>query len=138
MGLLSNLERGLENYIEGIFKNRAKASKKKRSPKKESDFQIPKLVVIAGPHRGETFFLKEGETFIGRIEGAPQEHYIILKDNSVSRRHAKVQFSGGKVSIHDLGSTNGVYINGHRIKSKILEPKDIISLGRTVLIFEVE
>jgi len=134
MGLLSNLERGLENYIEGIFKNKQKKTRKKYPQASHS----AKLVVIAGPHRGETFYLKEGKTIIGRAAADQKDHIIVLKDSSVSRRHAQVEYSGGKVSINDLGSTNGVYVNSRRTVRKILEPGDIISLGRTVLIFEVE
>jgi len=126
MGFLSNLENSLEKYIEGLFKNKTKC-------RSEIPVSRASLIIKAGPHRGEVFPLA-GTAIIGRGNTCD----IVLKDNSVSRRHARLDYVQEKFVITDLGSTNGVYVNGIKVVSKNLAPGDTIGLGSTLCIFEVE
>jgi putative nucleotidyltransferase with HDIG domain len=55
---------------------------------------------------------------------------IIIEDPSLSRMHARVTFDlGGEPRIEDLGSTNGVFVNGSQLKSAVLRANDIIAFG---------
>jgi predicted component of type VI protein secretion system len=67
-------------------------------------------------------------TTIGR-EGCD----ITLGDPDVSRRHAEIQISNGDISINDLGSTNGTFVNGERIdQPRSLRDGDEVRIGAVV------
>lgn len=87
------------------------------------------LVVIYGQAIGQKFVLKPGEILIGRSSQAA----IQIDHESVSRRHAKVTFSDNGVTMQDLGSTNGTYVNDEPITERPLQNGDLIKVGRTIL-----
>jgi pSer/pThr/pTyr-binding forkhead associated (FHA) protein len=72
------------------------------------------------------FLLRSGETLVGRSNYCS----IVLQDTSVSRQHAAVVVTPQGVTIEDLGSENGTFVNGERIQAKQrLVPGDLIELG---------
>jgi len=75
--------------------------------------------------------LQMGSNVIGRGQDAD----LRLPDTGVSRRHVDVQFDGTVAVLHDLGSTNGTTVNGHRTQSWQLQHGDVIRLGHTVLVY---
>jgi len=76
----------------------------------------------------------------GGVIGRSRECDVVLADANVSRRHAEVRpAAAGTWTIADLGSTNGVLVNGHRISgAEALRPGDRIALGTADIGFEVE
>jgi hypothetical protein len=72
----------------------------------------------------------------GVVLGRSRECDITLEDPNVSRRHAEVRLEDGAWWIVDLGSTNGIEVNGERVKRAQLDNNDRIVLGRTELAFE--
>ena len=83
--------------------------------------------------RAET--LGAGGAVLGRSRGCD----IVLDDQNVSRRHAEVRPSGGSWIVKDLGSTNGVKVNGRRIQGpQSLKRGDTIELGTSRVRFELE
>jgi len=68
---------------------------------------------------------------IGREEG----NSIQLNDERVSRYHVKIQEDNTKLVLTDLESTNGTKVNGEDIQLRILRFGDMITLGRSVLLF---
>ncbi len=76
----------------------------------------------------------------GALIGRSRECDVVLADANVSRRHAELRpGAGGTWTIADLGSTNGVLVNGHRISgAEPLHPGDRIALGTADIGFEVE
>ena len=63
----------------------------------------------------------------------------MLRDPNVSRRHAELRRSGaGDWTIVDLGSTNGVKVNGRRVASARLSPGDQVTVGSTTFTFDIE
>ena len=70
--------------------------------------------------------------------GRSRECDVTLDDANVSRRHAELRREGGTWVVADLGSTNGVKVNGHRVSQQPLQPGDEIVLGLERLVFEVE
>jgi pSer/pThr/pTyr-binding forkhead associated (FHA) protein len=62
-------------------------------------------------HRGQELLLTEGSYLLGRDASC----HILLDDAKVSRRHARINVRGEQVSIDDLGSMNGLYVNGVRL-----------------------
>jgi pSer/pThr/pTyr-binding forkhead associated (FHA) protein len=64
---------------------------------------------------------------------------VVLSDPNVSRQHAEVRPRGGSWVVGDLGSTNGVSLNGRRIEGpQVVKPGDRIELGTSVITFELE
>jgi hypothetical protein len=89
-----------------------------------------KLTVVAGPSRGQSFPVQEGETSIGRQAG----NAVVLTSAKVSKRHCVlVVDNGGQVMLSDQGSSNGTFVNGVLAKSKPINPGDRISVGEYVL-----
>jgi len=75
----------------------------------------------------------------GATLGRSRSCDVVLDDANVSRRHAEVRPRGGGWFVADLGSTNGVSVNGVRVEqARKLEPGDRIELGTSVLTFELE
>jgi Protein of unknown function (DUF3662)/FHA domain len=75
----------------------------------------------------------------GAVLGRSREADLVIDDPNVSRRHAEVRPSGGSWIVRDLGSTNGVKVNGRRIEGpQSLKPGDEIVLGTAHVTFELE
>jgi hypothetical protein len=74
----------------------------------------------------------------GGTIGRSRDCEIVLDDTGVSRRHAAILPSGEGWAVDDLGSTNGVRINGQELRgTQQLHPGDRIELGSTEIVFEV-
>lgn len=54
---------------------------------------------------------------------------VVLADRQISRQHARLSFKNGELIIKDLGSTNGLVVNGERVKSIALREGDAVELG---------
>jgi len=89
------------------------------------------LRVLDGADRGRTYDNLQTPVTIGREEG----NSLQLNDERVSRFHVKIQEDQDKIVLTDLESTNGTKVNGEDIQLRILRFGDIISLGRSVLLF---
>ena len=78
--------------------------------------EVPEFEAAARPKLVDSadreYFLRDGENTVGR-ESAD----VLLSDPTVSRRHAVITLEGGKVSVTDLGSTNGTYAEGVQIQA---------------------
>jgi len=76
--------------------------------------------------------LGEGETVLGRSRSAG----VQVEDASVSRHHAVLSLSAGRVTVRDLGSSNGTQVNGATIDGeRVLEDGDRVSLGESDFVF---
>jgi pSer/pThr/pTyr-binding forkhead associated (FHA) protein len=89
------------------------------------------LRVLDGADRGTVFEEIEPPVTIGREEG----NSVQLNDERISRFHLKIQEDQGKLVLTDLESTNGTRVNGEDTHLRILRFGDVISLGRSVLLF---
>jgi pSer/pThr/pTyr-binding forkhead associated (FHA) protein len=79
--------------------------------------------------------LVRDEISIGRKEG----NTIRLTERNISREHCRIQRSNGSYVIHDLGSYNGVVINGQRIAGESqVKPGDEIRIGDYTLLLQTE
>jgi hypothetical protein len=72
------------------------------------------------------------------VIGRSRECDMVLDDPNVSRRHAELRREDGGWAVHDLGSTNGIKVNGRRSPGARLQPGDEITLGLSRLTFEQE
>jgi hypothetical protein len=72
------------------------------------------------------------------VVGRSREADIVLQDPNVSRRHAELRRDNGGWQIVDLGSTNGIKVNGRRVDNQPLNAGDQITIGVTDLTFELD
>ncbi len=85
-----------------------------------------RLTVVAGPNRGSSYPLHEGETTLGRLS----ENTIALNSSKVSKRHCMLVVGAGEVICKDQGSSNGTFVNGVLTKTpRQIQPGDQISVG---------
>ena len=89
------------------------------------------LIVRRDGSEEQTFELVETETLIGR---GPSADLQIL-DDSISREHVVVLWDGDDFAVEDLQSTNGVRVNGKRVRSAPLQHGDEIQIGQTRFVF---
>ncbi len=88
------------------------------------------LRFISGKYQGGEYPLpSEKEIVIGR----GGELDIVLVEDMVSRKHAKLTTQQGKIVIQDLGSTNGTFVNGEKIKRARLKEGDRVLIGTSIL-----
>ena len=93
------------------------------------------LVVVAGGGVGEVFVV-DRPLVVGRGLDAD----LRVQDTGISRRHARFLPDAGQVVVEDLGSTNGTFVNGHRVGGRhVLADADKLQFGTsTVLRFQLQ
>ncbi len=106
-----------------------------------------KLQVVRGGRKGQEFPLEDGNNLVGRWDpetGAFPEVDLDQDDPEakISRKHALIRFEGGKITVEDIGSLNGTYVNrqprlmpGNPVE---LKTGDEIIIGKTFLKLIVE
>lgn len=98
--------------------------------------QEHQLTVRKGPKVGQVFYLDTRSLIIGRDPMSD----IIINDPEVSRQHARISETDNGFQIEDLGSTNGTFVDGQRLKSEPVQllPGQSIGMGSGVrLLYEI-
>lgn len=67
--------------------------------------------------------------------GRSLENNIVLEDARVSRHHAQLRLIGDQFCVLDLGSTNGTFVNGRKIREQVIGPGDEVSFGGIPLVY---
>lgn len=88
------------------------------------------LRFISGKYQGGEFPLEEKREI---IVGRSSDLDMVLVEEMVSRRHARIQLVDGSVNIDDLGSTNGTFVNGERVTHAELQEGDRVLIGSNIL-----
>jgi pSer/pThr/pTyr-binding forkhead associated (FHA) protein len=91
------------------------------------------LVVERGPRAGLTYVLGDGDTVAGRSDDVD----IFLGDVTVSREHARFTVDDDGLTVEDLRSTNGTYVNAERQDRAQLQPGDEVIIGKFHLVVAV-
>jgi pSer/pThr/pTyr-binding forkhead associated (FHA) protein len=79
------------------------------------------------------FPLKIGMNIVGRDQSCD----VFVPDPHISRKHLSIDVVGdGTITIIDLGSTNGMTINGERVPSAILHPGESFTVGQTTFVVD--
>ena len=102
----------------------------------ETYLAIAFVVVVVGVLAGDgrSLPVQQRRVLIGRS----RECDVQLADPNVSRRHAELRQEGASYWIVDLDSTNGIEVNGRKLKRSKLESGDRVTLGSTELVFTRE
>lgn len=94
---------------------------------------LPRLNVLAGSRRGTVLDLRSESVVIGRAK----ECDLVLLEEAVSRRHARILGRGDGYYVEDLGSRNGTFLNGNAIQQPtLLSHNDCIQLVDVALGFD--
>jgi hypothetical protein len=102
------------------------------APAAPSNFGTPIVATLTGEPQllsetGDAMPLPAGETVVGRDLGLGLS---LVGETTVSRRHAQLVRNGNEVTVTDLGSTNGTYVNGAALSGpQTLRPGDTVQFG---------
>src|SRR3954465_11427258 len=88
------------------------------------------LRFISGKYQGGEFPLGETKEI---VVGRSSELDMVLVEDMVSRRHARIECTEEQIVIEDLGSTNGTFVNGEKIKRATLKEGDRVLIGTSIL-----
>jgi pSer/pThr/pTyr-binding forkhead associated (FHA) protein len=78
-------------------------------------------------HEGQNIELRRGTLMVGRSSGC----HLVLEDSMVSRRHCELIVAEDSVTVKDLGSVNGLYVNARRLEGSLrLKEGDTIQIGQ--------
>ncbi len=88
------------------------------------------VLFLSGPLQGKLYELESDRTILGRSEDV----HVPINDARVSRHHFQITMEGGEAVLEDLGSTNGTYVNGHKVKKHILQTGDKIEISSSTII----
>ena len=90
---------------------------------------VARLVLLPEGEGGQ-YMISEADRTLGRDEA----NDIVLQDEQVSARHARITYEGDAFRVEDLASRNGTFVNGERIHERTaLRSGDLIKVGRTML-----
>jgi pSer/pThr/pTyr-binding forkhead associated (FHA) protein len=108
---------------------------KRFSPKAPSDGASPTgpqfaLRFISGKYQGGEFPLGEGQEI---VIGRSSELDMVLVEEMVSRKHARIALENGVLAIEDMGSTNGTFVNGEKVEKGTLREGDRVLIGTNIL-----
>jgi hypothetical protein len=88
------------------------------------------LRFISGKYQGGEFPIATDRQI---IVGRSSDLDMVLVEDMVSRKHAKIAMQGDQIWIEDLGSTNGTFVNGEKIKRSRLKEGDRVLIGTSIL-----
>jgi pSer/pThr/pTyr-binding forkhead associated (FHA) protein len=93
------------------------------------------LKVISGPYKGRIFSFTQHDSFL--IGRSPDAHLYLPDDRFFSRNHCLLEINPPHSFLRDLGSTNGTFVNGQRVREAYLNNGDRVQGGETILTVEV-
>ena len=88
------------------------------------------LRFLSGKYKGGEFPLRPNREI---IVGRSSDLDLVLVEDMVSRKHSKIATDDKGVSIQDLGSTNGTFVNGEKVRKVDLKDGDRILIGTSII-----
>lgn len=109
------------------------------TPSPDAPATVPKLSVRRPGHPREEFELSKSPILVGRVK---TNDIVIVGDTAVSREHCcfEIEPKDRSLTVRDLGSSNGTFVNGKAVSQKALtlKPGDQIQVGATLMIYSVD
>jgi two-component system, cell cycle response regulator len=137
---------GAEWYKPKAVPNRKRPAGAPQTIKAESSVAEEVSRRVKAPHRPVLVTLNGHEKDVGQriivdrtlLIGRDPDAALTLNDGLVSWHHASIEDRGDEWAVVDLGSTNGVQVNGEKVADAVLKPNDTIVFGSTVARFEMQ
>jgi hypothetical protein len=101
-----------------------------QAPSPSSPPQSLALRFISGKYQGGEFPMTPNKEI---IVGRSSDLDMVLVEEMVSRKHARIAYENDTVFIEDLGSTNGTFVNGEKVKRAQLREGDRVLIGTSIL-----
>ena len=105
---------------------------------------VPALVVVRGRLPHKIYPLRPGPNVLGRKDGHRVDVCLADQEEAdqiwMSRQHLRVVWEGGMLTVQDMKSLNGTFLNGERLTANHcyrLEPRDLIQIGTLLLVVHV-
>ncbi len=92
------------------------------------------LVLVQQDQKQREIPLRKPSVVIGRDVSSQ----IRIPSDAISRRHCEIVLSDDAITLKDLGSSNGTFVNRRRITQTELAPGDVIGMGTTVLVVRID
>lgn len=90
----------------------------------------PYLTFKKGAQIGQIWSLKNGDTLVGRAN----ECDLTIEDNAISRQHFKIIIHDNKLSLQDMQSRNGTFVNGEKAQNIVLKDGDKIQISPNTIL----
>jgi sigma-B regulation protein RsbU (phosphoserine phosphatase) len=95
-------------------------------PKAKSEWSAPPVLVPRDPGQpGTRVRIAQPVVRIGRDPSCD----VVISEATVSRRHAEVKWDGQELTVEDLGSSGGTFVNDARVQHAVVQPGDVLRLG---------
>jgi VWFA-related protein len=125
----------LIKFIIYVIRERQRRAEEKPEEEEYTGPSLGKLTAKSGPVAGKIFHIAEHYVTVGKLSG----NHIVVQDTSISKKHASIKVDDtGKYEIEDLGSVNGIFVNGRKTMKAFLKDGDTIKLGNTELTFTIK
>jgi len=89
-----------------------------------------RLRIDGGPHGSQEILLRPGLNRLGRIE----DNDFQISDDSISSHHCQIELKDGVITVWDLNSTNGTFIDGQPVQQAELRPGQVLCLGTVLMV----
>ena len=144
MSLLRSIEQRIEGLVEGLFGRAFRTHVQpvelaRKLAKEMDDHRSVSVSRVYVPNEYSVYLSpSDREQFASYESSLADELREHLSDPNASRRHAEVRRDGTAFWIVDLGSTNGLEVNGKRTQRAKLSDGDRVTIGTTELVFAME
>lgn len=95
---------------------------------------MPQLQIFLSEDNQVSYDLADDKVTVGRLA----DNSLQIEDASVSSHHAELVLEGDHYHLHDLGSTNGTFVNGEATADAILKHGDEVRFGRIETVFSAD
>ncbi len=100
----------------------------------DESYMVGRILVLSEGGVRREYLISAAERYLGRDTA----NDVVMDDEEVSARHARISFVDGTFWVEDLQSTNGTFVNGERIRERTkLQNEDLVKIGKTLLQFRI-
>jgi pSer/pThr/pTyr-binding forkhead associated (FHA) protein len=92
------------------------------------------LVMFRNDGQRRSFSLHKPQTVLGRREDCD----VRIPLSEISRKHCRLVRDEAGLHVEDCGSSNGTFVNGHRVQRKILQPGDTVQVGPVAFVVQID
>lgn len=92
------------------------------------------LVGASGEVEGKNFWIGNKTVTIGRAAN----NFVQIVDSDASRMHCRIVPLANGAQVHDMDSSNGIFVNGKKVKRHLLHDQDQLQIGECIFVYHLE